>query len=72
MIEAAQAKGFELCWRPVGGKLCVGFVRRGGVRYPVFGATGMADWLRRGRVFAKQRPERRHSPRPLGRCRDGC
>ena len=57
VIEAAEAKGFELCWRPVGGTLCVGFVRGDDTRYPAFGEerlaiSYMADWLRRGRVFA--------------------
>ena len=28
MIKAAESEGFELCWRPVGGALCVGYVRR--------------------------------------------
>ena len=53
VIEAAEAEGFELCWRPVGGKLCVGFVRGDDERYPAFGEerlafSYMADWLRRG------------------------
>ena len=57
VIEAAEAEGFELCWRPVGGTLCVGFVRGEDLRYPAFGEerlafSYMADWLRRGRVFA--------------------
>ncbi len=26
VIEVAEAEGLELCWRLVGGKLCVGFV----------------------------------------------
>jgi hypothetical protein len=57
VIEAAATEGFELCWRPVGGTLCGGFVRGGDERYPAFGEeclaiSYMADWLRRGRVFA--------------------
>lgn len=57
LIAAAEAEGFELCWRPVGGTLCVGFVRGDDLRFPAFGeerlATRyMADWLRRGRMFA--------------------
>jgi len=34
VIEAAELEGFELCWRPVGGKLCVGVVRGEDERYP--------------------------------------
>jgi hypothetical protein len=57
VIEVAAAEGFELAWRPVAGKLCVGFVRGDDERYPVYleerQAIGyMRDWLRRGRVFA--------------------
>src|SRR4051812_43636245 len=56
VIEAAAVEGFELSWRPVGGRLCVGFVRGDDERYPAFGEerlaiSYMADWLRRGRVF---------------------
>lgn len=57
VIAAAELEGFELCWRPVGGTLCGGFVRGDDLRYPAFGEerlafSNMADWLRRGRVFA--------------------
>jgi hypothetical protein len=57
VIAAAAEEGFELCWRPLGGTLCVGFVRGDDERYPAFGEERlafayMADWLRRGRVFA--------------------
>ena len=57
VIEAAQAESFELYWRPVGAKLCVGFVRGDDERYPAFGEERLEisyrrDWLRRGRVFA--------------------
>ena len=57
VIEAAAAEGFELCWRPVGETLCVGFVRGDDERFPVFleerlANSYMRDWLRRGRVFA--------------------
>lgn len=56
VIELAEREGFELAWRPVGGRLCVGFVRGDDERFPVFGEerlaiSYMADWLRRGRVF---------------------
>ena len=37
VIEAAEAEGFELCSRPVGGTLCVGFVRGDDERFPAFG-----------------------------------
>ena len=37
VIEAAELEGFELCWRRVGGKLCVGFVHGDDLRYPGFG-----------------------------------
>ena len=55
VIEAAEAEGFELFWRPIGGKVWVGFVR--GDDVPRFGVerlaiSYMADWPRHGRVFA--------------------
>src|SRR4051794_1540745 len=55
--RGCREEGFELCWRPVGGRLCVGFERGDDERYPVFveerlAISYMADWLRRGRVFA--------------------
>ena len=57
VIEAAAADGFEFGWRFVNGKPLVGFTREGDDRYPAYGEerlaiTYMADWLRRGRVFA--------------------
>jgi hypothetical protein len=57
VIEGATLEGFELGWRYVGKKLCVGFTREGDDRYPAFGEerlalSYMADWLRRGRVFS--------------------
>jgi hypothetical protein len=57
VVEAARGEGFELAERPVNGKWCIGFVRDGDDRYPVFleerlAISHMADWLRRGRVFA--------------------
>src|SRR5262249_40589895 len=62
VIDQARAEGFELVERPVGDTWCWGFVReeRGpveGYRYPAFlerrqAISYMADWLRRGRVFA--------------------
>ena len=57
VIGAAAEEGFELCWRPVGGRLCVGFVRGDDERYPVFveerlAISYMCDWVRRGRVCA--------------------
>jgi hypothetical protein len=56
VIEAAEGEGFELCWRPIGGALYVGFVRGDDLRYLAFteerhALSYMADWLRRGRVF---------------------
>jgi hypothetical protein len=42
VIEAAEAEGFELSWRPIGGKLCVGFVRGDDERYPAFGEERLA------------------------------
>ena len=42
VIEAAAGEGFELAWRPVGGKLCVGFVRGDDLRYPAFGEERLA------------------------------
>jgi hypothetical protein len=52
-----RAAGFELTERPVGGAWCWGFVREHDERYPAFleqrqAMEYMADWLRRGRVFA--------------------
>jgi hypothetical protein len=57
VIERARAEGFELVERPVGGAWCWGFVREDDERYPAFlerrqAMQYMADWLRRGRVFA--------------------
>jgi hypothetical protein len=57
VIDLARAEGFELEWRPVNGKWCVGFVRGEDLRYPAFleerlAISYMADWLRRGRVFS--------------------
>ena len=57
ILEAARDDGFELIERPVGGLWCWGFVREGDDRYPAFleqrqALSYMADWLRRGRVFA--------------------
>jgi hypothetical protein len=57
VIEASRLEGFELGWRFVGEKLLVGFTREGDDRYPAYGEerlaiSYMADWLRRGRVFA--------------------
>jgi len=57
VIDDAEAEGFELCWRPVSGTLCVGFVRGHDERYPAFdegrlAISSMADWLRHGRVLA--------------------
>lgn len=57
VIDAARAEGFELEERPVADEWCWGFVRDGDDRYPVFleerqALAYMADWLRRGRVFA--------------------
>src|SRR4051794_31514343 len=54
VLDAAATEGFELAWRPVGGNLCVGFVRGDDERYPAFGEERLAisymrDWLRRGR-----------------------
>ena len=37
VIQGAELEGFGLCWRPVGGKLYVGFVRGDDLRYPAFG-----------------------------------
>jgi hypothetical protein len=34
VIEAAAEEGCELCWRPVGGRLCVGFERGDDVAHP--------------------------------------
>ena len=57
VVEAARTEGFELVERPVDGNWCWGFVRETDERYPTFGErrpaiSYMADWLRRGRVFA--------------------
>ena len=56
VIARAADEGFELEWRPVNGKWCVGFVRFLDLRYRVFGEerlaiSYMAGWLRRGRIF---------------------
>jgi hypothetical protein len=56
VIELAREEGFELEWRPLNGKWCVGFARGDDLRYPAFGEerlaiSYMADSLRRGRVF---------------------
>ena len=57
VITAAEAGIRALLARPVGGTLCIGFVRGDDLRFPAFGQkrlaiSYMADWLRRARVFA--------------------
>jgi hypothetical protein len=56
VIALARGEGFELEWRPIGDRWCLGFVRGDDLRYPAFGAerlaiSYMADWLCRGRIF---------------------
>ena len=57
VCDHARAEGFELVEHPVGRQWCWGFVREDDERYPAFlerrqAMQYMADWLRRGRVFA--------------------
>ena len=52
VIEQARAEGFELEWRPVTGKWCVGFVRGDDPRYPVFGDLLHDRLVTTRRVFA--------------------
>jgi hypothetical protein len=40
--RTAAEEGFQLCWRPVGGTLCVGFVRGDDDRYPAFAEERLA------------------------------
>lgn len=57
VIEGAADERFELCWRPVGGRVVRRVVRGDDERFPAIGETGLAISYMRdrpcvGRMFA--------------------